>query len=141
MYTGYELSEDSRNKLKQIFPPKYSELLGHHITHKFGTKNENDIPDQPNTVQVVGYVDDGKGIEGLLVEIDGTTKRADGSLFHITWSLDRSQGYKPAHTNNIIEGATPLKKPVSITVTPKMFNGPTPKTLRDFVEEKKLTNL
>lgn len=146
MYTGYELSEQSRNALAKIFKPKYPEFLGHHITKKFGTNNPDDVPEQPKTAQVVGYADDGEGIEGLLVEIDGVSKRDNNSLFHITWSLDRSKGYKPVDTNKIIKNATRLNNPIDIKVTPKLFTNSTStelkkdKTLRDFVENS-LTNL
>ena len=138
MYTGYELTNESRNKLRQMFPPKYPEFLGHHITEKFGVKNPNDTPDMPGEVKVVGYLDEGNGLEGLLVSIDGNTRRPDGSAYHITWSLDRSKGYKPVDTNKHINSAKPVS-PVNINVTPKFFSSSTKselkrKTLRDFVE-------
>lgn len=146
MYTGYELSENSRNKLRNIFPPQYTEFLGHHITEKFGVSDPDETPKQPTSAKVVGYVNDNTGIEGLLVEINGTTKRPDGSSYHITWSLDREKGYKPVHTNKIIHEATRLKSPIDIEVTPKFFSGSTKQeikkqTLKDFVSPMSLTNL
>ena len=143
MYTGYELSEESRNKLKKIFPPKYPMFLGHHITEKFGESDPDNIPEQPEKAKVVGYVNDKKGIEGLLVSINGTTNRPDGSQYHITWSLDNSKGYKPVHTNKIISKAVSIK-PINIEVTPKFFSNSTTqelkkKTLKDHVNG--LTNI
>ena len=36
---------------------------------------------------MIGRADDGESLECLVVEIDGTTDRPDGSTYHITWSL------------------------------------------------------
>ena len=36
---------------------------------------------------VVGVADDGAGVQALVVEIGGTTRRPDGSAYHVTWSL------------------------------------------------------
>ena len=137
MYTGYELTEQSREKLRELFPPKYSEFLGHHITEQFGVKDPSKVPDQPGEAKVIGYLDEGNGLEGLLVSIDGNTRRPDGSLYHITWSIDRSKGYKPVHTNKYIDQARPVS-PVNIQVIPKFFSGSTQQemkrqTLKDYV--------
>ena len=35
----------------------------------------------------MGVADDGEGVQALVVEIGGTTRRPDGSTYHITWSL------------------------------------------------------
>jgi hypothetical protein len=148
MYSGYELTNESRKVLADIFPPKYPEFLGHHITKKFGTNDPKDTPERPNAINVIGYVDDGKGIEGLLVEIDGKIRRDDNSLYHITWSLDRSKGYKPMDTNKIIHKAKKLDNPISITARPKLFRKSTSqelknknRKLKEFVQDQELTNL
>jgi len=136
MYTGYELTSSSRDKLKRLFPPKYPIFLGHHITEKFGETDPKNIPKTPQTVEVVGYIDEKNGIEGFLVSIDKNTKRSDGNLYHITWSLDSSKGYKPAHTNKVIKNAKSIP-PIDIDVIPKFFSGSTQqelkKTLKDYV--------
>ena len=118
MYTGYQLSEKSRKKLLQLFPPKYDRIIAHHITEQFGTYKDDPAPEMPESVKVVGYIDSGDGVEGLLVAINGMTARQDGSKYHITWSLDG--GRKPVETNNYVNDAVPVK-PVSIEVEPKNF--------------------
>lgn len=122
MYNGYEIEQGSRQKLLTLFPPKYPTVLGHHITEKFGVKDSEDVPPQPKTVSVVGYINNGENVEGFLVEIDGTTRRPDGSKYHITWSIDRSTGAKPFHTNNYVNDAVPLKRPIEIDVDAKFFD-------------------
>jgi hypothetical protein len=98
-YVAYVLDERSVNILKEVFPPKYPDFIGHHITYRLGTSI---VPKQPKLVEVVGYVDDKEGLEALIVEVDGTIERRDGGVYHITWSLDRSLGMKPSNSNLII---------------------------------------
>lgn len=122
MYTGYEIEKGSRDKLMTLFPPKYPDVLGHHITEKFGVKDENEIPSEPESVYVIGYVDNEEDVEGFLVSIDGSAQRPDGGTYHITWSIDRSKGAKPVHTNQYIKNAEKLKRPIEIDVEPKFFS-------------------
>lgn len=119
MYTAYKLSEHSRKVLFLMYPPKYSEFIGHHITEEFGVQPDTPLPDVPVLVQVVGYVDTRDGLEGFTVEIDGDDTRPDGKLYHITWSLDPSK-YKPVDTNNYAGDAESIR-PVSIRVEPRIF--------------------
>ena len=74
------------------------------------------------TVEVVGYIDDGKGVEGFLVAIDGSTNRPSGGKYHLTWSIDRSKGAKPVHTNAHTGEAKPLKRYIEIDVEAKYFD-------------------
>ena len=121
MYNGYGIEAGSRQKLLTLYPPKYPNVIGHHITEKFGVRN-GEVPPQPETVLVVGYINNGDDVEGFVVEIDGTTRRSDGSTYHITWSIDRSKGAKPVHTNNYTKDAVPLKRPIEIDVEAKYFD-------------------
>lgn len=118
MYTGYLLSEKSRSQLLAQFPPKYEKVVAHHITEQFGVPATATPPDMPKTVEVVGYIDSGDGVEGLLVEVNGSVKRPDGSKYHITWSL--APGRKAVETNIYVAKAQPIE-PVSISVEPKTF--------------------
>ena len=121
MYNGYEIERGSRNKLMALFPPKYPNVLGHHITEEFGVKN-GEVPDQPKQVLIVGYIDNGEDVEGLLVSVDGTTDRPSGGKYHITWSIDRSKGAKPFHTNQYTDQAVKLPRPIEIDVDAKFFD-------------------
>lgn len=101
MYTAYVLSQHSRHMLLKKFQPKYSRLIAHHTTVKFGVPKDAVAPDPANLV-VVGYVDSGDGIEALVVSVNGETRREDGSVYHITWSLDPT-AYKPVDTNKYLK--------------------------------------
>lgn len=118
MYTGYLLSESHRAILMELFPPKYERFIGHHITHTFGVPASTPAPEAPTTVEIVGYLDDGAGVEGFLVEVDGSSSRPDGSKFHITWSV--AQGRKAVETNNILDTVVDVL-PITISVTPQTF--------------------
>jgi hypothetical protein len=117
MYTGYLISDESRNRLLKLYPPKYSRVLCHHITRDYPVKKET-IPEVPTYVMVVGYIDSGDGVEGFLVEIDGSTQRPDGKQFHITHSIDET--HKPVDTNNHVDKAEKISE-IQINVTPKYF--------------------
>lgn len=142
MYTGYELTEESRNKLAQLYPPKNPTWLGHHITEVFGVKGDYPKPDSPDTVSVIGYLES-NGIEGFLVSVDGNVDRPSGGKYHITWSIDKSKGVKPLHTNKLVNNPQRIS-PIEINVTPKVFTKSTeqslqresiPDTFLDFLKE------
>ena len=121
MYNGYEIEEGSRRKLMTLFPPKYPNVLGHHITEEFGVKG-GEVPEQPEQVLIIGYINNGEDVEGFLVEVDGETNRPSGGKYHLTWSIDRSKGAKPVHTNNHVNEAVMLKRPIEIDVDAKFFS-------------------
>lgn len=119
-YTGWEISGHARSILASQFPPRFSEFIGHHITHKFGVKSNEPLP-QADDIQVVGYACNEEGLEALVVSIDGSTTRPDGKTYHITWSLDRDAGFKPVQSNALTaSGWTPVN-PINITATARFF--------------------
>lgn len=100
-YLAYTLTSASRTALLHHFKPKYSEVICEHVTYKFPAKSNEDLPPAAHEAHVVGYAEE-PGLEALVVEINGSTKRPDGKLFHITLSLDRSAGKKPVHSNALL---------------------------------------
>ncbi len=121
-YIGWLLPEWEKLSLLETFPPRYPDLVAHHVTLAIGKETEDmDLP-TADTGKIVGVADDGVGIQALVVEIDGTTERPGlGGTYHITWSLDKEGGYSPKMSNDVIAvGWTPVS-PISITLTPKFF--------------------
>lgn len=57
----------------------------------------------PCVAAIVGRSDDGRGVEAMVVQIDGSTGRPDGSTYHITWSLQ--PGRKAVESNDVIAKA------------------------------------
>jgi hypothetical protein len=85
---GWLLDEADRATLLSRFPPAWPDIVAHHVT--LASKSSDPLP-VPMSGEVVGHVDDGQGLQALVVAIGGTTDRPDGSTYHITWSLDRGQ--------------------------------------------------
>ena len=56
-----------------------------------------------------------------VVEIDGSTRRPDGSTYHITWSL--ADGRKAKESNDVIRdhGWQPWDAPIDVRLQPAIF--------------------
>ena len=116
---GWLLDEDDREKLLQQFPPRYQKAVAHHVTLK--TDAENDPLPPPVKAEVVGRTDDGEGVEAMVVTIDGTTDRPDGSTFHITWSL--GDGRRARESNDVLRerGWDELDQAIPVRLEPGRF--------------------
>ena len=116
MTVGWKLDRDDRAALLRRFTPRYDEPVADHVTMK-GQADETAPP--PDAVCVlVGYVDDGAGVEAMVVEINGETARPDGSTFHITWSLAPNR--RAVESNDVIASRRwiALNGRVPVRVTP-----------------------
>jgi hypothetical protein len=100
-YTAFVLPEAMRARLLQHFPPKFKDVICHHVTDNFGVPADYKVSNDPATVTVVGYASD-TSLEAIVVTIDGSLYRKDGNRYHITLSLDKSQGRKPVESNGVI---------------------------------------
>ena len=102
MYTCWTLTENARDELLEQFPPIYPDVIAHHVTCRFGFRNYPDLPPEVD-IQAYAMIDDGEGCQVLVVSVDGCVDRPDGSFYHITWSLDRSRGRVPVHSNDVVK--------------------------------------
>ena len=77
--------------------------------------------DDGREARIVGRADDGQSLECLVVELDGTTDRPDGSTYHITWSL--GPGRKARESNDVLKerGWEELDHPIPIKLEPGRF--------------------
>ena len=118
---GWLLPREEREPLLALIPPHYSRVVAHHVTLKPGARKDHPLP-RETSGRVVGIADDGKGVQALVVEIGGTTKRPGGSTYHITWSL--GPGRKPVESNDVIREHrwTPLEAPRDIRLEPGVFS-------------------
>src|SRR5215469_14624775 len=85
--TGWKLPQTERELLLRRFPPEYENLVADHVTLRSKATPATPLPAKPESSKVIGRADDGQSLECLVVEIDGTTDRPDGSTYHIAWSL------------------------------------------------------
>lgn len=99
--TGWKLDICDRVKLLQRFPPAWPDKLADHITLDAHADERDKLPGSVRA-EIVGSIDDGDGLQALVVAIDGRTGRPDGSTYHITWSIDRKRGRKPVDSNRVL---------------------------------------
>lgn len=120
-FSGWLLDETDRAAMLARWPPRYAEVVAHHVTLAFGPVTR-ELPGETKG-EVIGVADDGQGVEALVVRIGGRTERPDGSTFHITWSL--GPGRRAVESNAVIAraGWTPLAEPLRVRLTPRLFRG------------------
>jgi hypothetical protein len=118
---GWLLDEAERKALLARFPPLYTDVIAHHVTLQANAPAKAPLPAEAEA-EIVGEADDGRGLQALVVRVGDTTRRPDGGTYHITWSLDRSRGRKPVHSNDVIgtQGWTACT-PVPISLKPARF--------------------
>ena len=118
--TGWKLPRDEREPLLERFPPKYDNVVADHVTLRVGAAPTTPLPLKLEA-RIVGRADDGKSLECLVVELDGTTDRPDGSIYHITWSL--GPGRKARESNDVLrdKGWESIEKPIPLELEPARF--------------------
>jgi hypothetical protein len=119
--TGWKLPRDGeRERLLERFPPKYEWTIADHVTLRADASEDTPLPREIEA-RIVGYGDDGDSLECLVVEINGTTDRPDGSTYHITWSL--GPGRKAKESNDVLRdrGWQALDRPIPIQLDPAKF--------------------
>lgn len=118
--TGWKLPREEREQLLQRFVPKYENVIADHVTLRTGATPATSLPRRPEA-RIVGRADDGKSLECMVVELDGTTDRPDGSTYHITWSLGPRR--KARESNDVLrdKGWEPLPAPIPVELEPARF--------------------
>ena len=118
--TGWKLPRDERARLLERFPPKYPNVVADHVTLRAGASRDTPLPRQVNA-EIVGHCNDGDSLECLVVALDGSTDRPDGSTYHITWSL--GPGRKAVDSNDVLRrsGWRTLDRSIPVTLEPARF--------------------
>jgi hypothetical protein len=119
--TGWKLPEVERELLFRSFPPKYEKVVADHVTLRADATPQTPLPARPDSSRVVGRADDGDSLECLIVEIDGTTDRPDGSTYHITWSLGATR--RARESNDLLRerGWDFIDAPIPVELEPARF--------------------
>lgn len=117
---GWKLGTVSRRELLQLFPPRYSNTVADHVTLKPRVAHDAPLPGEV-ACEIIGRADDGKGVEAMVVRIDGSTDRPGGGTYHITWSL--GEGRRAKESNDVIrdKGWTPFDLPYAVDIEPARF--------------------
>jgi hypothetical protein len=119
--TGWKLPASERELLLRRFPPRYENVVADHVTLRVGATPDTSLPRKPDDARVVGRADDGNSLECLVVEMDGTTDRPDGSTYHITWSL--GPGRKARESNDVLRdrGWDYIEAAIPVVLEPARF--------------------
>ena len=118
--TGWTLDPARRAELLARFEPAYDRIAADHVTLRAHAPPGEGPPPVPGTARIVGAADDGRGVQALVVEIDGTTARPDGSTYHITWSL--ADGRKARESNDVIrDRGWEAVEPVGVALEPAVW--------------------
>jgi len=96
---GWKLDREQRKELLQQFPPRFRNVVADHVTLAAKAASDAPLPEEMEG-EIIGRVDDGRGVEAMVVSIGGTTDRPDGSTYHITWSLE--DGRKAKESNDVL---------------------------------------
>ena len=104
------------------FAPTWPDVIADHVTLDARATSSTPLPDEVSA-EIVGKVDDRAGLQAMIVAINGSTDRPDGSIYHITWSLNRAQGRQPVQSNGVIArlGWLTLAEAVPIRLIPARF--------------------
>jgi hypothetical protein len=118
--TGWKLPGEQRGALLERFPPRYEKVVADHVTLQAGADRNTPLPREAEA-KVVGRADDGDSLECLVVSLDGSTDRPDGSTYHITWSL--GPGRRAKESNDVLRdrGWQAIDAPIEIDLTPARF--------------------
>ena len=118
--TGWKLDPDQRRELLQQFPPKFRNVVADHVTLQSKAADDAPLP-QETDGEIVGRVDDGRGVEAMIVAIGGTTDRPDGGTYHITWSLE--DGREAKESNDVLadQAWVMFDLPMPVRLHPAIF--------------------
>lgn len=114
---GWKLDPGQRRELLERLPPKYETIVADHVTLAARVGPHTPLPDKV-AAEAVGRIDDGHGVEALVVAVDGGTDRPGGGTYHVTWSLRPER--RPAESNDVLASQTwePLREPIPLTLKP-----------------------
>lgn len=112
---GWLVDAAERVELLLLFPPRFANVVAHHVTIAV---NSTDALPAPTVGDIVGIAEDDCGVQALVIAIHGSTDRPDGKVWHVTWSL--AEGRRPWESNDIIaaQGWRPIDLPVPVTLHP-----------------------
>jgi hypothetical protein len=117
---GWRLDRGQRAELLERLPPKYRNVVADHVTLATRVADDTPLPDDI-AAEAVGHIDDERGVEALVVSVEGTTDRPDGSTYHITWSLGPRRRAK--ESNDVLANAPwkPLREPIALKLAPERW--------------------
>lgn len=116
---GWKLDRNDRAALLERFPPRYSHVVADHVT--YGRAPLAELPAHERA-ELIGRVDDGAGVEAMVVALGGSSGRPTGGTYHITWSLGPRR--EAIESNDAIAGRgwQSLEEPASVRLEPASWD-------------------
>lgn len=116
---GWRLDPAQRQALVEMFPPRHAFTIADHVTLKAKVSPDTPLP-LDCFAEIVGHIDDGRGVEAMIVAIDGRTDRPGGGVYHVTWSL--GPGRHARESNDVIaKYGWRMISPITIVLEPATF--------------------
>lgn len=97
MTIGWKLTRECRAALLDELLPTYARVIADHVALAV---DGTEVPLPVANPVIIGRSDDGKGVEAMVVALDGSTARPDGKVWHVTWSL--ADGRTARESNDVI---------------------------------------
>ena len=154
-YSCYKLDAESKENLMRLFPPKYPAVRYDHLTISMLT-GKAPCPKPAESVEVVGVADDGNGIQALIAKVNGSIRRTDGSIWHITASFDpekkapaifdtlsapgaqTEKNYRPVTSNGFLKQVVDENNQIRSGINPawsvRFFNEPIPVKTKPLIQ-------
>jgi hypothetical protein len=117
---GWKLDREQRKELLQQFPPQFPNVVADHVTLRPRASATAPLPGEQHG-EIIGRVSDGKGVEAMVVRINGTSDRPGGGTYHITWSL--GDGRRAKESNDVLAAQAwePYDLPMPVKLEPARF--------------------
>jgi hypothetical protein len=117
---GWKIDPRERESLLVQFPARYGNVVADHVTLRSRVARDAALPEE-SSGEIVGWTDDGQGVEALVVRIGGTTERPGGGTYHITWSLGPGREARESNAAIGKGGWKPVDPPVPLRLRPAAF--------------------
>jgi len=119
-YIALVLTEEGRERLLSRITPAHPDVITHHVTWEFKVSEDAPLP-EVSQVMVVAVACNDK-IQAATVEVNGTSRKPDNRIAHVTISLDSAKGAKPVHSNDLLsEGLSDELDVFDIPVEPRFI--------------------
>jgi hypothetical protein len=112
---GWRIDRGERDSLLRRFPPRYENVVADHVT--YGRVPRSELPSHERAV-LIGRVDDGAGVEAMVVQLGGSHERPTGGTYHITWSLGPGREAVESNAAIAAHGWQPLEETAGVGIEP-----------------------
>lgn len=114
---GWRLDRRQRAAMIERIKPAYANVVADHVTLAANVAANTPLPDAV-AAEAIGRIDDGRGVEALVVAVEGTIGRPGGGTYHITWSLGPGRRAKESNDALAARAWQPLPEPIALELTP-----------------------